>query len=97
MMSVETREASVEDRIKCLIVGTLDLQVEPGEIGTEDQLFGGDMGLNSMATIEMVVAIENDFDIEIPDEDLRVLFDTVKTMGDYIRRKKVVTKDGGEL
>ena len=85
-MSTGTIEATVEDRIKRLIVETLGLQVEAEEIGSEDQLFGGGVGLNSMATIEIIVAIEKAFEIEIPDEDLRVeLFDNVKAMADYVR------------
>ena len=85
-MSTGTTEATVEDRIKRLIVETLGLQVEAEEIGSEDQLFGGGVGLNSMATIEIIVAIEKAFEIEIPDEDLRVeLFDNVKAMADYVR------------
>ncbi len=84
-MSDTLIEEEIEDRIKELIVETLDLQVEPHEIGTEDQLFGGGVGLNSMATIEIIVAIEKDFGIEIQDEDLRVeLFDNVKAMADYV-------------
>lgn len=95
-MSVGTAEPAVEDRIRRLIVETLDLQLDPREIGAEDQLFGGDVGLNSMAAIEVIVAVEKDFGIEIPDEDLRVeLFDTVKAMAAYIRGLSLANGGGG--
>ena len=82
---IET-DRSVEDRIKGIIVETLDLEVDPEEIGSEDLLFGGGIGLNSMATIEIIVGIEKAFEIQVPDEDLRVeLFDSVQTMADYVR------------
>ena len=38
-----------------------------------------------MATIEIIVGIEKAFDIQVPDEDLKVeLFDSVRTMSDYV-------------
>ena len=95
-MSVEMEEPTVEDRIKRLVVETLDLRMDPREIGVEDQLFGGDVGLNSMATIEVIVAIEKGFGIEIPDEDLRVeLFGNVKAMAAYVRGMAKAEGGGG--
>ena len=77
---------SIEYRVKQVIIRTLSLEVEAEEIDDEDALFGGGLGLNSMATIEIIVGLEEEFDIEVPDEDLRVeLFDSVRTMADYVR------------
>ena len=77
---------SIEHRIKQVIVRTLSLEVDADEIDDEDELFGGGLGLNSMATIEIIVGLEEEFGIEVPDEDLRVeLFDSVQTMADYVR------------
>ncbi len=77
---------SIEHRIKQVIICTLSLEVDAEEIDDEDALFGGGLGLNSIATIEIIMGIEEEFDIEVPDEDLRVeLFDSVQTMADYVR------------
>ena len=77
---------SIEYRVKRAIIRTLSLEVDADEIDDEDELFGGDLGLNSMATIEIIVGLEEEFGIEVPDEDLRVeLFDSVQTMADYVR------------
>ena len=77
---------SIEHRVKQVIIRTLSLEVDADEIDDEDELFGGGLGLNSMATIEIIVGLEEEFSIEVPDEDLRVeLFDSVQTMADYIR------------
>ncbi len=77
---------SIEHRIKQVIIRTLSLEVDAEEIDDEDALFGGGLGLNSIATIEIIMGIEEEFDIEVPDEDLRVeLFDSVQTMADYVR------------
>ncbi len=83
---------SIEHRVKQVIIRTLSLEVDAEEIDDEDALFGGGLGLNSMATIEIIVGLEEEFDIEVPDEELRVeLFDSVQTMADYVRtaRQKV--------
>ena len=77
---------SIEHRVKQVIIRMLSLEVDADEIDDEDELFGGGLGLNSMATIEIIVGLEEEFDIEVPDEDLRVeLFDSVQTMADYVR------------
>ena len=77
---------SIEHRVKQVIIRTLSLEVTPEEIDDEDALFGGGLGLNSMATIELIVGLEEAFDLEVPDEDLRVeLFESVKTMAAYVR------------
>ena len=77
---------SIEHRIKQVIIRTLSLEVDAEEIDDEDELFGGGLGINSMATIEIIVGLEEEFCIEVPDEELRVeLFDSVQTMADYVR------------
>ena len=77
---------SIEHRVKKVIIRTLSLEVDAEEIDDEDELFGGGLGINSMATIEIIVGLEEEFGIEVPDEELRVeLFDSVQTMADYVR------------
>ncbi len=89
---------SIEHRIKQVIIRTLSLEVDAEEIDDEDALFGGGLGLNSMATIEIIVGLEEEFGIEVPDEDLRVeLFDSVQTMADYVRAELQKVPDAGQL
>ena len=79
-------EERIEDRIKRVIVRTLSLEIEPEEIGDEDQLFEGALGLDSEATIEIIVGLEGEFGVEFEDEDLRPeLFDSVRAMAEYVR------------
>lgn len=75
----------IEDRIKSVIVHTLSLEIDPVEIEDADVLFGGEMGLNSMAMIELVIGLEEEFGFEVSDEDLRAeVFESVQTIADYV-------------
>ena len=66
------------DRIKKIIVNRLG--VDESKI-TENSSFGDDLGADSLDIIELVMAFEEEFDIEIPDEDV----EKMKTFGDVIK------------
>ncbi len=75
---------SVEDRIKEIIVEQLG--VDASEV-TEDASFIDDLGADSLDTVELVMAFEEEFGIEIPDEEAEKL----QTVGDalkYMREKQ---------
>ena len=71
---------SVEDRVKQIIVEQLG--VDEGEV-TPNASFVDDLGADSLDTVELVMAFEEAFDIEIPDEDAEKIR-TVKDAIDYI-------------
>ena len=49
----------------------------------------GGLELDSVVTLEIIVGLEEEFGIEVRDEDLRVeLFDSVKALADYVRQQK---------
>jgi acyl carrier protein len=69
---------SVETKVKEIIVN--ELGVEPEKV-TEDASFVEDLGADSLDTVELVMAFEEAFDVEIPDEDAEKL----QTVGDAMR------------
>ena len=73
--------ASVEDKVKSIIVDQLG--VNEGEV-TAAASFVDDLGADSLDTIELVMAFEEAFSIEIPDEDAEKI-KTVKHAIDYIQ------------
>ena len=72
--------ASVDERVKQIIVEQLG--VDEGEV-TATASFVDDLGADSLDTVELVMAFEEAFGIEIPDEDAEKIA-TVKDAVDYI-------------
>ena len=68
---------SVEERVKEIIVEQLG--VEAGQV-TERAKFVEDLGADSLDTVELVMALEEEFSIEIPDEDA----EKIMSVGDAI-------------
>ncbi len=74
--------AAVDDKVKQIIVEQLG--VDEGEV-TPNASFVDDLGADSLDTVELVMAFEEAFDIEIPDEDAEKIR-TVKDAVDYISK-----------
>lgn len=68
----------IADRVKKII--SEQLNVKEDEI-TESSSFVDDLGADSLDTVELVMAFEEEFGIEIPDEDA----EKIRTVGDAIK------------
>ena len=80
--------ASVEEKVKQIIVEQLG--VDEAEVTTTAS-FVDDLGADSLDTVELVMAFEEAFDIEIPDEDAEKIR-TVQDAVDYISKHAQVKK-----
>lgn len=74
--------AAVEDKVKQIIVDQLG--VEPAEV-TSTASFVDDLGADSLDRVELVMALEETFGVEIPDEDAEKI-STVQDAVDYIQK-----------
>ena len=72
----------VEERVKAIIVEQLG--VEENDVAPAAK-FIEDLGADSLDTVELVMAFEEEFDIEIPDEDAEKIT-TVKQAVEYIEK-----------
>ena len=72
--------AAVEEKLKQIIVEQLG--VDEAEV-TPSASFVDDLGADSLEIVELVMAFEEAFEIEIPDEDAEKI-KTVKDAADYI-------------
>lgn len=73
---------SIEDRVKKIVVEQLGVKEE--EVKAEAS-FVEDLGADSLDTVELVMALEEEFDIEIPDEDAEKIT-TVQSAIDYVNK-----------
>jgi len=69
---------AVNERVRAIIAEQLGVKLE--EV-TESASFIEDLGADSLDTVELVMALEEEFGIEIPDEDAEKMV----TVGDAIR------------
>ncbi len=71
------------DKVKEIIVEQLG--VDPNQV-TPEAHFIDDLGADSLDTVELVMAFEEEFDVEIPDDDAEKIA-TVKSAIEYLEAK----------
>ena len=70
--------SSVEERVKKIVAEQLGVKEE--EV-TTDASFVDDLGADSLDTVELVMEFEDEFEINIPDEDA----EKIQTVGDAVK------------
>ncbi|MCE0556930.1 MULTISPECIES: acyl carrier protein [Motilimonas] len=72
--------SNIEERVKKIIIEQLGVKEE--EVKNESS-FVDDLGADSLDTVELVMALEEEFDTEIPDEEAEKIT-TVQAAIDYV-------------
>jgi acyl carrier protein len=87
---METLLAELKEKI----VEVLDLvDVRPEEIDPDAQLIGGDLGIDSIDVLEMVMMVEKDYGVRIDNRELGVkVFASVRALAQHIQES---AGDGG--
>ncbi|MGH8897975.1 MAG: acyl carrier protein [Egibacteraceae bacterium] len=77
---------SIDDRVEAIIVAIVvdELGVDEDEV-TPQARFIDDLGADSLDCVELVISFEEEFNIEIPDEDAEKLT-SVRNVVDYLKR-----------
>lgn len=89
-------EGAMEELIgelKVKIVSTLNLiSVAPDSIDVDAQLVGGDLGLDSIDVLELVMMIEKDYGLRIDNKELGIrVFASLKALAEYIHQNRPET------
>jgi acyl carrier protein len=79
-----TEMSTVEQQVKAIVAEQLGVKQEQV---TSEASFVDDLGADSLDTVELVMALEEEFEIEIPDEDAEKIT-TVKQAIDYISERR---------
>lgn len=74
--------STIEERVKKIIVEQLGVKYE--ELENNGVSFVDDLGADSLDTVELVMALEEEFETEIPDEEAEKIT-TVQAAIDYIK------------
>lgn len=77
--------STVEERVKKIVVEQLG--VKPEDV-TNSASFVDDLGADSLDTVELVMALEEEFNTEIPDEEAEKIT-TIQQAIDYIKSHSV--------
>ena len=76
--------STIEERVKQKVVEQLGVKEEEA---SNDASFVDDLGADSLDTVELVMALEEEFDLEIPDEEAEKIT-TIQHAIDYIKSHK---------
>jgi len=81
--------------LKVKIIETLNLiSITPEDIDENGQLVGGDLGLDSIDVLEMVMMIEKEYGIKIDNKDLGIkVFASVNALANYINQHRLENND----
>ncbi len=73
-------------QVKQLIIDSLRIEgMSPDDIDTDAPLFVEGLGLDSIDALQLVVAMEKDFGVIVPDAETgSVVFQSVRSMAQYI-------------
>ena len=82
----------MENLIKDLQIKIVDvlnlIDVQPVDIKVDERLVGGDLGIDSIDVLEMVIMIEKDYGVKIDNKELGVkVFASLRTLAEYIHEK----------
>jgi len=77
------------DELRVKIIDTLNLEdIVPDDIGEDDQLVGGELGLDSIDALELVMMIEKDYSVKIDNKELGArVFASLRALAEYIQEK----------
>jgi acyl carrier protein len=76
--------STVEDQVKAIVAEQLGVKLEQV---TPNASFVDDLGADSLDTVELVMALEEEFETEIPDEDAEKIT-TVQQAIDYVSARR---------
>ena len=76
--------------LKNEIINVLNLEgVKPEDVATDDELFGGGLGLDSIDALELIVLLEKNYGIKLKDPAQgKEIFRSVRTMAEFVQANR---------
>lgn len=77
--------SSVLERVRRILIDNLDVRRDPEEIDPDTPLFGTGLGLDSVDAVELLISLEVEFGVSLPDELVgRAMMRTVNNLVDLV-------------
>ena len=79
----------IEKRVKKVLVENALKDIDPKELSVDSPLIEYGVGLDSVATLELVVALEEEFQIRIDESEISPeTFETIESISNHIHQKR---------
>jgi len=77
--------------LKVKIIGVLSLlDVTPEDIGDDDRFVGGDLGIDSIDVLELVLMLEKDYGVKIESKEMGMeAFASIRAMAEFVGKKRL--------
>jgi acyl carrier protein len=77
--------------LKVKIISVLSLlDVMPEDIGDDDRFVGGDLGIDSIDVLELVLMLEKDYGVKIESKEMGMeAFASVRAMAEFVEKKRL--------
>lgn len=75
----------IKSRLKECIIERLDLEIESSEIDDTVSLFEQDLDIDSLDSLELVIAVGKEFGVQIGDDDVEVI-KSIDSLSEYIEK-----------
>lgn len=82
--------SNLHEQLKQDIIIQLNLEdLQPSDLGNDEQLFGGGIGLDSIDALELIVLLEKNYGIKIDNpEEGRKVFRSINSMVEFIEQNQ---------
>jgi acyl carrier protein len=85
---VKQSEVNIEDRVKKVILDRVKRSLNPADIVRETPLIGKGLGLDSVGIFELVISLEEEFNIVFDESELSIeIFENIGSLVNHISKK----------
>lgn len=77
------------EELKKILAYKLDANIDMKDIGVDEPLYEGGIGLDSISIVNLIGQIEQHFDFQFEDKEISVeIFASLNTLSDFVERKQ---------